>query len=755
MPAKLLLATSQEDCERMKDMLNKKDAAAMVVVMASGNQAASEEKQPAALKTINPVLLALACCGDSVGLDYLLNDNRGDTAAVGAQPPTTTTGQDILGNLAGYCSNTRSSQHAEAACDDVEEGGASLLPALSASSLLEGVTDEGDSALHAVAACGDGEGFLMTSDIIYRKAKHLLFLQNKNGDTPLHCAARARKSGMVSRLIDLAKGSGVAAGVKSLLEMENKLRETALHEAVRVGDEDMVERFMQEDPELAGFPRNGGASPLYLAILLENEAIVDKLYEKSSSGMSLSYSGPNGQNALHAAALRDPVFTERLLKWKKNLSAQKDETGSTPLHFAAALSEQQNSSSSQLQENMRQWRKGYYSAAASLIRLQDHQPRSVCSQLLAANPVALYEADHLGLFPVHVAASVGATRTVALFLHRYPSSAGLRDAHGRTFLHVAVEKKAMGIVDYASRDTSLRWVLNMRDKDGNTAMHLAVQGGGLRMFCLLFGNQQIQLNLTNEDGKTPLDVSRCKIPPRMFYNQNSEAHIRRALTMVGAPSGTSRQDQFEENYDRLTPEEEDKECENIKDTTQNLSIGSVLIATVTFGATFALPGGYKADDHTNGGSPTLAGRYVFEAFMMANTLAFLCSSTATVGFMFSGTPMVNTRSRKFHLLSSLYFIAASVTSLTAAFALGVYMVLAPVAYKTAVAICVLSPFVLLWKNVDYWKRWLLLVGPLRARKGLWWTLQVFAPVMAWSILSELWPLMIIFSWAAFANSKTQ
>ena len=43
---------------------------------------------------------------------------------------------------------------------------------------------------------------------------------------------------------------------------------------------------------------------MYLAILLKNEGIVDKLYKMSDHGTSLSYSGPNGPNALHAAATR-------------------------------------------------------------------------------------------------------------------------------------------------------------------------------------------------------------------------------------------------------------------------------------------------------------------------------------------------------------------------------------------------------------------------------------------------------------------
>jgi hypothetical protein len=45
---------------------------------------------------------------------------------------------------------------------------------------------------------------------------------------------------------------------------------------------------------------------------------------------------------------------------------------------------------------------------------------------------------------------------------------------------------------------------------------------------------------------------------------------------------------------------------------------------MTFGATFAVPGGYIADDHSNGGLPILARRYTFDALITSNTLAFDC-----------------------------------------------------------------------------------------------------------------------------------
>jgi hypothetical protein len=60
----------------------------------------------------------------------------------------------------------------------------------------------------------------------------------------------------------------------------------------------------------------------------------------------------------------------------------------------------------------------------------------------------------------------------------------------------------------------------MIDNDGNTALHLAVESGSLQMFCPLLGNPQVNLNLPNNRGETPLDIAEYKIPEDgLFYNQ--------------------------------------------------------------------------------------------------------------------------------------------------------------------------------------------------------------------------------------------
>lgn len=273
--AKMMVATDRGDCQRLKELVNKEDATTMVVVM-SRKEAPAKKHTPASM---HPLLAEAACTGNWEEINFLL---EGEDLQEG--PSSKTRSQKFLDKLGAYTSGP--------AATDVEEG-------INAVSLLKGATVEGDTALHLVAANGEGNNFVKCAVLIHGKDKGLLSRQNYKGDTPLHCAARAGKSQMVSHLIVLATGDNM---VEDLVRQENNSNETVLHVAIRNGDHGLVQDLLAADPKLACFPQQG-TSPLYLAILLEHETIAQTLYEKSENNV-LSYSGPNGQNALHAAVLR-------------------------------------------------------------------------------------------------------------------------------------------------------------------------------------------------------------------------------------------------------------------------------------------------------------------------------------------------------------------------------------------------------------------------------------------------------------------
>ncbi|KAI4989617.1 uncharacterized protein LOC123399800 [Hordeum vulgare subsp. vulgare] len=318
MDAKLMVATDPRDVKKLKAVLNKDDAVAMVVVTATSKKPSEEDKSSTG--NINPLLLSSARRGFWGELKVLLEMEDAEI------PPIMIPTKEYLELARIVVSTAR----------DVEQGvdhhpGASLAPG----ALLKGVTPDGDTALHAVAGKGDDQNFLKYAGIIYGRDTGLLFEKNHKGDTPLHSAARAGNSKMVSHLIDLAAREGTDAKLR-LLRMENKRRETALHEAVRFEDggmlgekereallggadiaaeaknkdgadvtleeKNIVKLLMGADPELANYPADH-ISPLYLAILLGKSTVALTLYDKSDG--NLSYSGADGQNALHVAVVRD------------------------------------------------------------------------------------------------------------------------------------------------------------------------------------------------------------------------------------------------------------------------------------------------------------------------------------------------------------------------------------------------------------------------------------------------------------------
>uniref|UniRef100_A0A0D3FEG8 Uncharacterized protein n=1 Tax=Oryza barthii TaxID=65489 RepID=A0A0D3FEG8_9ORYZ len=184
---------------------------------------------------------------------------------------------------------------------------------------LERLTYQGDTALHMVAASGDEENFLKSAGIICRSGRGdmgLLVTPNCNGDTPLHSAATAGNLAMVRKLIELSKctannGSSATAAAK-MLRRENKSGETALHGAIRFGSVGMVRKLLEEDPELVCIPRSAtGTSPLYLAVLLGRDQIVGEIHKVIATAPNhISFSGPDGQTAMHAAVLRGEGETQ-------------------------------------------------------------------------------------------------------------------------------------------------------------------------------------------------------------------------------------------------------------------------------------------------------------------------------------------------------------------------------------------------------------------------------------------------------------
>lgn len=111
-----------------------------------------------AMATMDPLLLAASFSGSPVALRLLLD---GEGPAVWADGVPTPAFLELL-------------QHG--GTDDEEGVGMATSLPLSPS-LLDGVTAEGDTALHVVATNGDGARYLRSASFVHGKARHLIYTE--------------------------------------------------------------------------------------------------------------------------------------------------------------------------------------------------------------------------------------------------------------------------------------------------------------------------------------------------------------------------------------------------------------------------------------------------------------------------------------------------------------------------------------------------------------------------------------------------
>jgi hypothetical protein len=216
----------------------------------------------------------------------------------------------------------------------------------------------------------------------------------------------------------------------------------------------------------------------------------------------------------------------------------------------------------------------------------------------------------------------------------------------------------------------------------------------------------------------------------------------------------ARYDAHSGNHDPIVLDEE-KEARKIMDSTPTIGIVSALLVTVTFAASFTVPGGYRADDdpesiHHTAGTPVLAATYSFQAFIVANNLALLCSSMATISLMYAGITTVGIRTRMCAFSLSICFLNSSARSLAAAFAFGMYATLSPAAHAAAVVTWLCTAVSLLdvaWFVCELLISQLTLLSRIPARKLMPWLAVTFLC----PLLGALWPYVIIAGFLVYSK----
>ncbi len=128
--------------------------------------------------------------------------------------------------------------------------------------------------------------------------------------------------------------------------------------------------------------------------------------------------------------------------------------------------------------------------------------------LLDKSSDCAYEIDNEGFFPIHTASRKGHIQVIEFFLKEYPDLSELLSiGKGENILHVAAMSGKAKVVAYMLKRNDLQMLINEKDKDGNTPLHLASKGSHPRVVSILSWDKRVILMSLNNDGKTALDIA--------------------------------------------------------------------------------------------------------------------------------------------------------------------------------------------------------------------------------------------------------
>ncbi|KAK3433987.1 hypothetical protein EUGRSUZ_D01267 [Eucalyptus grandis] len=428
--------------------------------------------------------------------------------------------------------------------------------------------------------------------------------------------------------------NGQVDACRELLRKPNLHKDTALHYAVRGGHESVVKLLIEEDPQLGGVTNAADESPLYLATDRGHLYIMELILH--ASVLPSSHKGPKGLTALYVAIHRPLAGWQKILNSRPELIRERDEMGWTPIHYVAS--------------------KGKFKAV---------------QQLLQHDISVAYDLDKEGQSALHIAAFLGYSLVIDEIVKFCPT------------LHAAVMGGEADVVKDILRRPNLEYLIKEQDTDGNTALHLAALHKDYTIIDILARDKRVDRFITNNDHMTALDIF-------LVHNEVgcSAAKVNYLLKescgMSDFQGGVIEKikkmldKQFVEGQPgaSIITGSNIANRENSDSSTKNLinlqQLMATLIATVTFAATFTMPGGYN-NDGPNRGMAILADREAFQAFVLLNITAFSFSVVALFIQFDPWVPGPRYEVRYTYPVGLCIFIA--IWAMVLAFACGTYVVL--------------------------------------------------------------------------------
>lgn len=284
-----------------------------------------------------------------------------------------------------------------------------------------------------------------------------------------------------------------------------------LYTAASAGDVEFVKQLLERDHFLVFGEGEYGVTDMFYAAARSKNSQVLRLLLESSKGESTEEGSSTFRlemmnRAVHAAARGGNVeMLREILGNCSDVLVYRDAQGSTLLHSASG--------------------RGQVEVVESLLERYD----------------LINSRDNQGNAALHVAAYRGYLAVVKVLISVSPPSTALRNNYGDTFFHMAVAgfrtpsfrrlDRQMELMKQLVRGKimEIEDIINIRNNDGRTALHLAViENIQTDVVELLMTAFSINLNIRDADGNTPLDL--LKQRPQ---SASSEILIKRLISAGG------------------------------------------------------------------------------------------------------------------------------------------------------------------------------------------------------------------------------
>ncbi|XP_055820373.1 ankyrin repeat-containing protein BDA1-like [Solanum dulcamara] len=358
------------------------------------------------------------------------------------------------------------------------------------------------------------------------------------------------------------------------------------------------------------------------------------------------------ETPLHIAAMRGHIeFVKFILSRNPLLAAELDFRKSSALHVASI--------------------KGYL---------------EIVRELLVVNPEMCLVRDRQGRNPLHLAVIKGRVEVIKELVRATHLAALQTTDRGENVLHLCVKHynqlEALNLLmEIMISDDKL---LNAKDGDGYTILHLAVAHKQIDTVKYLLRNNKIEVNLKNDNGNTALDIlthSWRDVNDLQIGESLREAGGLRAKEMISS-SNTQSVAKFPNSQVALA-QKHDMSGDWLSRKRDAIMVVASLIATMAFQAGMNPPGGVWQDNkegNSQGNSLQIAhkaGEAImayshpksYRYFIRVNTTAFV-ASLSTILLLISGLPF----RKKFFMWGLMVIMWLTVTSVALTYGISIYIV---------------------------------------------------------------------------------